>query len=101
MNAGDVVATVMGPDSRVAVLREATWDHVLVAHPEMVDRLSDVVATIERPELRENDPRPGRSRSFRRCGPERWLRVVVEFRGERDAIVTAFPQANDPEGWQR
>ena len=101
MNARDVVATVIGPDSRIAVLRKATWDHVLVAHPEMANRLSDVIATIERPELREHDPRPGRSRSFRRCGPERWLRVVIEFRGERDAVVTAFPQVNDPEGWQR
>ena len=97
----DALASATGPDSRVAVLRQTTWDHVVVAHPEMAGHLSDVIATIEYPDFRGNDPRPGRSRSFRRCGPERWLRVVLEFRGERDLVVTAFPQSNDPDGWQR
>lgn len=91
-------ATAIGPDSRVAVLSQTTWNHVLMAHPEMADLLTDVLATIEDPDIRA---RPGRSRSFRRCGPERWLRVVLEFRGERDTVVMAFPQANDPDGWRR
>jgi hypothetical protein len=42
----------------------------------MAEHLSDVIETIEQPELREDDPRPGRVRSFRRCAPERWIRVV-------------------------
>lgn len=78
----------------------ATWDHVLAGHPEMADHLSDVIETIENPELREDDPRPGRMRCFRRSGPERWLRVVIEFGADTDTVVTAFPQANDPAGWR-
>jgi hypothetical protein len=58
------------------------------------------MATVADPEHREPDPRPGRERYFRRGGPERWIRVVVEFAGQRDRIVTAFPQSNDPTGWR-
>jgi hypothetical protein len=66
----------------------------------MADHLNDVIETIEQPELREDDVRPGRVRCFRRCGPERWIRVVLEFGSETDAVVTAFPQTNDPAGWR-
>lgn len=69
----------------------------------MAEHLNDVLKTIdktiEHPELRQDDPRPGRVRLFRRSGPERWLRVV-EFGGETDQLVTAFPQSNDPAGWR-
>jgi hypothetical protein len=73
---------------------------VLTGHPELADHLNDMIQTLEQPELREDDARPGRVRYFRRCGPERWLRVVVEFGGESDVVVTAFPQSNDPAGWR-
>jgi hypothetical protein len=44
------------------------------------------------------DPNSGRkcTRCFHRNGPEAWLRVVTEFSGDHDRIVTAFPQSNDP-----
>jgi hypothetical protein len=66
----------------------------------MADHLTDVIETIESPEFREDDPRPGRVRQFRRGGPEQWIRVVIEFGGETDTVVTSFPQANDPTGWR-
>lgn len=67
----------------------------------MADHLDAMIDTVESPELQQDDSRPGRVRFFRRCGPERWLRVIVEFSGETDAIVTAFPQTNDPAGWRQ
>jgi hypothetical protein len=66
----------------------------------MAEHMSDVLETIRQPEFRQDDPRPGRVRLFRRTGPEAWLRVVVEFGGDSDQIVTAFPQGNDPAGWR-
>jgi IS5 family transposase len=49
--------------------------------------------------FREDDLRPGRERFFRRgVGPDRWMRVVVQFRGKQDHVVTAFGQSNDPAG---
>lgn len=66
----------------------------------MSDHLNDVIETIEKPELRDDDPRPGRMRSFRRCGPERWMRVILEFDGDDEIVVTAFPQVNDPPEWR-
>ena len=64
----------------------------------MADHLDAIAATIRRPDFREPDPEvAGRERLFRRgVGPQRWLRVVVEFRGGHDWVVTAFPQENDP-----
>lgn len=97
----DIIAETRGADGRAVEIRATTWQHVSATHPEMTNHLNDVIATIESPEILADDPRAGRSRLFRRCGPERWLRVIVEFAGERDRLVTAFPQANDPEAWGR
>jgi hypothetical protein len=56
----------------------------------------DIVLTIEHPTYREPDATPGRERLFRQGGPEGWIRVVIEFDGDFDRVVTAFPQSNDP-----
>jgi hypothetical protein len=62
----------------------------------MADSLTKVLLTIENPTYREPDPRPGRERLFRRGGPEAWIRVIIEFRGDYDCVVTAFSQVNNP-----
>jgi hypothetical protein len=67
----------------------------------VADSLLDIVLTIEHPEYREPDDRPGRERLFRRGGPDRWLRVVLEFAGDFDTVVTAFSQATDPKRRRR
>lgn len=64
--------------------------------PISPDDFADAVQTIENPDHREPDSRPGRERLFRRGGPDRWLRVVVEFAGDFDHVVTVFPQTVDP-----
>ena len=74
----------------------AAWDHVRRQHPDMGDALLDIVLTIEHPMYREPDVKPGRERFFRRGGPEAWIRVVTEFGGDVDRVITAFPQSNDP-----
>lgn len=72
------------------------WDHVRTRHPSLAESLAEIVLTLENPDYREPDPRPGRERLFRRGGPDDWLRVVIEFDGEYDRVVTAFPQSADP-----
>jgi len=66
----------------------------------MVGYLEQTMKTIEAPEHREPDIALGRERYFRRGGPQRWIRVVVEFAGATDQLVTAFPQRNDPPAWR-
>ncbi len=80
------------------VLDEAQWGYILFGHDEMIDHLEAIQATIAIPDYREPDPNNvGRERLFRRgVGPDRWMRVVVEFRGDHDWVLTAFPQRNDP-----
>jgi hypothetical protein len=67
----------------------------------MADFLLDVVLTVEHPDYREPDAAAGRERLFRRGGPDRWVRVVLEFDGEFDRVVTAFSQTSDPRAWWR
>jgi hypothetical protein len=67
----------------------------------MAAHLDDVTRVIELPEFREPDPRVGRERYFGRRGPMRWLRVVTEFAGRTDRVVTAIPQDNEPDGGEQ
>jgi hypothetical protein len=95
------VAYALNPDGRFVRLLPASWEHILSGHPEMEDHLDDVVQTLENPDYREPDPRPGRERFFRRGGPQSWIRVVIEVDGPFDRVVTAFPQVNEPNDWRR
>lgn len=88
-------------DGRTVVLLVRTWAHILDGHPEMLDHLGSVMETIADPEHREPDPRPGRERYFRRGGPERWIRVVAEFAGRRDRVVTRLCAVQRPGGVAR
>lgn len=65
-------------------------------HPHLAGYLTDVVLTIEQPAYREPDVKPGRERLFKRGGPDCWIRVVLEFAGGFDRVVTAFSQVVDP-----
>jgi len=73
-----------------------TWEHVVDEHAELEGLLQEVLRTVAMPDHREPDPLPGRERYFRRAGPQAWIRVVTEFAGAVDRVVTAFPQENDP-----
>ena len=90
------VAETVDPDGRCVWVPASTWNgHVVQEHAEMAGLLDVVVQAVEAPEHREDDVRPGRRRFYRRLG-RRWLRVVLEFEGDEDRLVTAFLQDNDP-----
>lgn len=61
----------------------------------------DVVMTIESSMHREPDPVAGRERLFGRGGPDGWLRVVIEFDGDFDRLITVFSQSTDPRRGRR
>jgi hypothetical protein len=96
-----VILLVRGPDGRYVELSWDAWAHVRAEHFDLADSLEDVVLTIEHPDYREPDPAPGRERLFRRGGPYGWIRVVLEFAGDFDRVVTAFPQTADPSRGRR
>lgn len=96
MRQGGVVAEVRNPEGRLVRLESVTWDHVRDEHPQLGHRLTELMRAIASPDYREPDPRAGRERYFVRGGPLSWIRVVTEFAGALDHVVTAFPQSNDP-----
>jgi len=62
----------------------------------MVDLRHEVMNTLSHPDFREPDVRAGRERFFARLAGVGWIRVVTEFAGDSDRVVTAFPQISDP-----
>lgn len=90
---------VTDPDGRSVVLDERTLGHLARRRPAMAAHVAAILAAVERPDLREDDPVPGRERFYRRdIDPTRWLRVVVDFNDSPAFVVTAFVQHNEPGG---
>lgn len=86
------------PDGRLVVIDLRTLRHLARRRPEMTTHIVAITAAGERPDLREDEPLPGRERFYRRdLDPHRWLRVVVDFTDSPAFVVTAFVQDNAPE----
>jgi hypothetical protein len=64
----------------------------------LLDQLEEILATVERPDHRDEDPRPGRERFYRQnvLQPGRWMRVVVDFNADPGWVVTVLVQDRDP-----
>lgn len=87
-----VVARATTPEGHSITLTAIRWTKIIEGHPEMVDYLDAILHTVPEPDHREADTIVGRERMFRRGGPERWMRVVIDV----EQIITAFAQTNDP-----
>jgi hypothetical protein len=86
-----VIASAKSPEGRMVVLTDRVWAHVVSRHENMGEHLDDVLRTIRVPDYREPDVRAGRERFFGfGLGPQRWLRVVIEFGTDRDRVVFHF-----------
>lgn len=87
------------PDGRLVVLDERTEGHLARRRPQMLRHVDAILGAVERPDVRHDDPVPGRERFYRRdLDPRRWLRVVVDFNEVPAFVVTALVQDNDPPG---
>jgi hypothetical protein len=85
------------PDGRLVILDERTIRHLYSRRPQMVGHAAAILDAVSRPDVREDDPVPGRERFYRRdLDPRRWLRVVVDFNESPAFVVTAFVQDNAP-----
>jgi hypothetical protein len=87
------------PDGREVVFDAGTQLHLAQGRRGwLLEHVDLILATVELPDHRENDPRPGRERFYRRhlLDPGRWLRVVVDFNDVPAWIVTVLVQDNDP-----
>lgn len=72
------------PDGRTVVIDSRALSHLARRRPRMAAHIVAILDAIERPDLREDDPAPGRERFYRRdLDPDRWLRVVVDFNDDR------------------
>jgi hypothetical protein len=85
------------PDGRPVILDERTISHLQSRRSQMVGHAAVILDAVSRPDLREDDPVPGRERFYRRdLDPERWLRVVAGFTESPAFVGTAFVQHNPP-----
>jgi hypothetical protein len=93
---------VSDPNGRLVIVLARIWeDKIARDHPELRQRLDDVLETVTRPDHAEADPHPARRRYYRRnIGPSRWLMVVVSFEQEPGRIITALALRKDPKRWK-
>ncbi len=90
---------VSDPDGRRVVFDAGSYLHLAEGRRRwLLDHVNEVLVTVERPDHREEDPRPGRERFYREnvLRPGRWMRVVVDFNEDPGWIVTVLVQDNDP-----
>jgi hypothetical protein len=90
---------VVDPDGRYVVFDASSHLHIAQGmRAWMLDHVTEILGAVERPAVREDDPRPGRERfygaNFAETG--QWVRVVVDFNDEPAWVVTALVQDNDP-----
>jgi hypothetical protein len=86
------------PEGRPVVLDVRTIRHLRGRRPQMLRHAAAILDAVARPDVREDDPAPGRERFYRRdLDQRRWLRVVVDFNESPAFVVTAFVQDNAPE----
>lgn len=63
----------------------------------MLGHVDAILDAVSRPDLREDDPAPGRERFYRQdLDARRWLRVIVDFNESPAFVVTAFVQDHEP-----
>jgi hypothetical protein len=87
------------PDGRAVIFDAGSYLHLAPGERwPLLENVDAILLTVERPDHRADDPRPGRERFYRRnvLTPWRWLRVVVDFNDAPGRIVTAFVQTHDP-----
>jgi hypothetical protein len=87
-------------DAFCRLLRTARVEARRTSRPEISDDRAAILAAVAQPDLREDDPRRGRERFWRRrLGQSGWLFVVVDFEQSPGRVVTAFGRRDDPPGW--
>jgi hypothetical protein len=98
MTQADLPRSIQDPEGRVVEFTERSWRHVMAERPQLLDDIDAILAAIGAPDHREEDPKPGRERFYRRqiTDKVRWLRVVVDFSETPAFVVTAFIQRKDP-----
>jgi hypothetical protein len=89
--------SAVDPDGRFVILHGGTIEHLRNRRPEILDHIDAILRAIASPDLREEDPFPGRERFYlAHIFAQRWLRIVVDFNHQPAFVVTAFVQDNAP-----
>lgn len=98
----DQVPSEIDPDGRTVVFDRGTELHLALGRPDLLGESRLVLGVVANPDHREDDPRPGRERFFRRdLDGRRWLRVVVDFNERPGWVVTALIQNYPPRSRRR
>jgi hypothetical protein len=91
--------SVVDPDGRQVVFDAGSHLHLARGGRSwLLDHVETILATVARPDYRDDDPRPGRERFYRQNAltPGRWMRVVVDCNDVPGWVVTVLIQDDDP-----
>jgi len=98
MSTPELPRAIRDPDGRIVEFTERSWQHIMAERPQLLDDVDAILAAVAGPDHREDDPKPGRERFYRRrvTDKARWRRVVVDFSEAPAFVVTAFIQRKNP-----
>jgi hypothetical protein len=91
--------SAIDPDGRRVVFDAGSHLHLAEGRRSwLLNHVETILATVARPDYREDDPRPGRERFYcqNALQPGRWMRVVLDFNDEPGWVVTVLVQDDDP-----
>lgn len=90
--------TFIDPLGIKITLYEQTWDvHIIEGHPEMVNRYSDVKATIQKPDCIREGRKPATEKLYVKQFVSDALFVSTRRIGETETIVTSSYEGQDRE----
>jgi len=69
------------------------WRHIVDKHGELIRQRGGVIEAVAHPAERIPGRKPDEEWFYgREARPNRWIKVVVHYEGDRGLIVTAFPR---------
>jgi hypothetical protein len=102
MGSGELEGEAMDPGGKRVVVSVGLWrGKVLRDHPELGTHLTEVLRTINKPDLVVPDPdySDRRRHYLHGVGPSRWLLVVLSYEQMPARLISAFPNRKDPPTW--
>jgi hypothetical protein len=66
-------------------------------HPELAGHVAWLISAVQAPDSVHRGRFPGQEWLYlAEAGPSRWLKVIVDYDGDRGLIITAFPRRAKP-----
>ena len=94
-----IIAHAQDPHGLTVYLHKKAWGHIATDHPEMKDRLEDILQAVKTPTIIETDPTDAASRRYYWLKPVSFgkyskLYVMVIVRVDKESVIGSIRTAH-------